>query len=107
MFHYVGTSIIIVLLLRRPQLALSLATAALAGLAAFPFLRSLPSGVPEMAIMAGVYLMTGVSAPKSWRATLLPLIIGYGFAWVGHFGFEGNKPATFIYPTYSLMGAYW
>ena len=34
---------------------------------------------------------------------LLP-VIGYGFAWVGHFMFEKNKPATFRYPFYSLMG---
>ena len=31
-------------------------------------------------------------------------VIGYGFAWVGHFFFEKNKPATFQYPLYSLMG---
>lgn len=29
---------------------------------------------------------------------------GYGFAWVGHFFFEHNKPATFKHPWYSLMG---
>jgi hypothetical protein len=31
-------------------------------------------------------------------------IAGYGFAWVGHFFFELNKPATFKHPIYSLMG---
>ena len=30
-------------------------------------------------------------------------IVGYGPAWVGHFGVEGNRPATFGYARYSLM----
>ena len=29
---------------------------------------------------------------------------GYGFAWVGHFFFEKNRPATFQHPLYSLLG---
>jgi hypothetical protein len=33
----------------------------------------------------------------------LPLV-GYGFAWVGHFFFEKNRPATFRHPFYSLAG---
>lgn len=31
-------------------------------------------------------------------------VVGYMFSWVGHFIFEKNKPATFGYPLYSLMG---
>ena len=32
------------------------------------------------------------------------LLCGYGFAWVGHFVFEKNKPASFKRPLYSFIG---
>jgi hypothetical protein len=38
-----------------------------------------------------------------WLAGIA-LLQGYAFAWVGHFFFEHNKPATFKYPGFSLMG---
>lgn len=40
----------------------------------------------------------------SWWGLLALPFIGYGFAWVGHFVFEKNRPATFKYPWYSLAG---
>jgi len=38
------------------------------------------------------------------RLLLAAPLIGYGFAWVGHFFFEHNRPATFRQPWYSLLG---
>ncbi|AKZ27981.1 MULTISPECIES: Mpo1-like protein [Ralstonia solanacearum species complex] len=35
---------------------------------------------------------------------LAAAVSGYAFAWVGHFAFEKNRPATFRHPIYSLMG---
>jgi len=32
------------------------------------------------------------------------LVGGYIFAWVGHFFFEKNRPATFTHPLYSFAG---
>lgn len=38
----------------------------------------------------------------AWLVTVM--VPGYAFAWVGHFFFEKNKPATFKYPLWSLRG---
>jgi hypothetical protein len=35
---------------------------------------------------------------------LAGLAAGYAFAWVGHFFFEKNRPATFAHPVYSFVG---
>lgn len=43
-------------------------------------------------------------ASQQWLWLLALPFAGYGFAWVGHFVFEKNRPATFKYPLYSFMG---
>ncbi len=50
-----------------------------------------------------VALVTAIAARSPWLLLLMPLI-GYGFAWIGHFAFEKNRLATFTYPLWSLMG---
>lgn len=50
-----------------------------------------------------VVLVAALVTANPWWLLAMPLI-GYGFAWVGHFVFEKNKPATFRYPLYSLIG---
>ena len=46
-------------------------------------------------------LIAGIVTGRGLFFILMP-IAGYGFAWVGHFFLERNKPATFTYPLYSL-----
>jgi len=41
---------------------------------------------------------------RRWWGFLPLPILGYLPAWVGHFFFEKNRPATFRHPVYSLMG---
>jgi hypothetical protein len=40
----------------------------------------------------------------TWWLAVSALISGYLFAWIGHFFFEHNRPATFKYPWLSLRG---
>ena len=41
---------------------------------------------------------------RHWYLLWLLPVVGYGFAWSGHFFFEKNRPATFKHPLYSLCG---
>jgi hypothetical protein len=50
-----------------------------------------------------VLLATALLTRNPWWL-LTGLLCGYGFAWVGHFVFEKNKPASFKRPLYSFMG---
>ena len=53
--------------------------------------------------MCVVLLAAYVARTRDFRFLALLPLVGYGFAWVGHFVFEKNRPATFKYPFYSLF----
>ena len=58
-------------------------------------------------LLAGVTsLVSGYCLHGSVLPQMAVPAIGYSFAWVGHFFFENNKPATFTYPIFSLIGDY-
>jgi hypothetical protein len=51
-----------------------------------------------------VALLITAAITERWWLIAVALVQGYAFAWVGHYFFERNKPATFRYPAFSLMG---
>lgn len=51
-----------------------------------------------------IALLAYAIASGHWLLLVAVPLAGYGFAWVGHFFFEKNRPATFTYPFYSLIG---
>jgi hypothetical protein len=50
-----------------------------------------------------VFALHALSTLNFWWL-LAALTCGYAFAWVGHYFFEHNRPATFSYPFYSFLG---
>ena len=52
----------------------------------------------------GLALLAMAIVRRNAWCLLVALLCGYGFAWVGHFFFEKNRPATFQHPFYSFAG---
>ena len=50
-----------------------------------------------------VFIVAAIATRNPWWL-LAALFCGYGFAWIGHFVFEKNKPASFKQPLYSFIG---
>ena len=52
----------------------------------------------------GIAILVWALATQTWTLIAVAFIQGYAWAWVGHFFFEHNKPATFKYPWLSFQG---
>lgn len=100
--HFVGTS----------AWFLSLAGGAVTNPLGFPFAmagfgwlmrRALKRGEsrsPSARHLAGMVVLPTLAAPFTYPAGV---VTAYGCAWIGHFVFEKNRPATFKYPIWSLV----
>ncbi|CAF0751792.1 unnamed protein product [Rotaria sordida] len=102
-WHYVGTTLVIISVLINPILLIPISAGGLAAYSVVPFFRHISTGLYEMGLFMIIYLIGSKLLTRSFKKAFLPLLLGYGFAWIGHFFYEHNKPATFIYPSYSLM----
>lgn len=51
-----------------------------------------------------IFFLTWAVTSGRFMFVIVALLFGYGFAWIGHFFVEKNKPATFKHPLWSLVG---
>ena len=102
LLHIIGTTMVTASLLTNYRFLLpSLATGVSCGLMLSEYLSCLSNGLVEfVAVFAITYLVAlRTNKPFPWHV----LVMGYLPAWIGHFFFEHNRPATFKYLTYSLL----
>ena len=94
--HVLVTTLIIIMALFDPYIFPSCVTAAIAASSVFQLTKHLDHGIIEGAVMFSVFLTLMRRFTGTWWRGLLVPFVSYGFAWIGHFYFEQNKPASFI-----------
>ena len=52
----------------------------------------------------GLAALVALAATGTWWLLPAGIVFGYACAWIGHFRFEHNKPATWVKPWWSFMG---
>jgi len=111
LLHAVSTSAISLVVMTRykPVIALRFGLGLISGislsLCTVDWTASFPNGLPEALLMvffiiACVRQMAGLGTTHVARL----LAAGYLLPWAAHFFIERNRPATFLHPTFSLLG---
>ena len=57
-----------------------------------------------LGLLLALVCLVMLIATGHWVWLLLVFVCGYSFAWIGHYFFEKNQPASFRQPLYSFMG---
>lgn len=65
--------------------------------------RPLTKTLHVVGLATAIAFVIGAFAAGHPAAAPLGLVLGYGFAWSGHFFVEKNVPATFGHPWWSLV----
>ena len=104
LLHFLGTSVFLVTAISDLKILVSYIIAIIMGLNIHPITMNSSHGLFEALAMFSTYLISVhiLSGKRSKAAGAVT--IAYACAWVGHYFLEKNRPATFIYPTYSLLG---
>lgn len=100
--HVIGTSLVIATAIsKHPHAFAHLLVGVSGGLILCEYLSPLPNGGIEFVALFVIAGVSGTLTKQKFPWQLL--LLGYLPAWIGHTFFEHNVPATFIYPTYSLI----
>jgi hypothetical protein len=59
-----------------------------------------------LGLALGVSLIAAFALTGRYGYLVAAPIVGYGLAWLGHFLFEGNVPATKQNPLWSILGSF-
>jgi hypothetical protein len=102
--HCAGTLWLLAAAAADARIGVAVGAAAGLGCAVFPLLRGLSTGLLEFALVGAAYAGCALTLGVAPRLVAAAPLGAYFFAWLSHAAIERNRPATFIYPTFSLLG---
>jgi hypothetical protein len=91
-------------MLLKPKVLLSLLVAISVGYMLSEILSGYQYGFIEFGTFGAIFVMGNIHLTQSTGYEII--LPGYALSWVGHFFFERNVPASWIYPIYSFLGDY-